>query len=174
MNTQKTFVETRKRSLENANNELYQEKRGFFQTVKNFILHPIDSLTPKTKNISTITLEIFEKNKGEVELKLKENKKEKDTVRLIEHSNIDNEIDVIKQNVESLIKQALTKTSAASSLVPKPDSVIQQNSFVRPNDADDEKSVVVIEEKKEENVTDIPVENGEEKKEESENKEQNE
>ena len=147
---QNTIIEQRKRSIDQIQTDVFQPKRSIFTTVKDFILHPIDTLTPKQKNITTISLEIYKRNDGDDELRLIEKKKQKNSVRLLEHCDKAKEIEIMKQNVEMLIKQALSKTSVAPVLVKKAVSVVEENDFVKPNDVDDEKSVIIMEEKKKE------------------------
>ena len=158
---QNTIIEQRKRPFEQTSNEFYEPKRSIFTTIKDFILHPIDSLTPKQKKVTTISLQLYQRNDGDVEIKLKEKNKEKDTVRFTEHCDYNKEIESIKQNVETLIKQALTGTSVASVLIKKGVSVVQENDYVKPNEAEDEKSFLVMEDKKTSSILNTPLKTNE-------------
>ncbi|EKE37477.1 hypothetical protein ENUP19_0121G0221 [Entamoeba nuttalli] len=140
-------IEARKRFYEysSLDAEPYQPRRGFFSSLYQLIFHPIKFFTPTEKKVGEVKLEIYQRNDGDVSLKLKEDNSNRTTHQavLTETTDYQKEINLINDNLKLLLQNIIKNTSVAPIIIKTDSSILKENTILK---LDEKNNSIIVEE----------------------------
>ncbi|ELP86488.1 hypothetical protein EIN_033790 [Entamoeba invadens IP1] len=134
--TQGSGVNLRKRFYDEGpapSFEAFEPKRGFFSGLYQMIFHPIDFFTPEEKKVGTVTLEVFERKRGGIVIKAKENGKSTSETKkfMNQSSDFQKDVAIINENIKSML-QDIVKTTSVGQITMRNDVSVLKTASTLP------------------------------------------